>query len=102
VQANDLIALATVGRNRSRFFLELPTVFEATRLNAEQEWLFDFRHRSRASGAPGGATRDAGEPLSFLEAATAKAVSDPQFLAEGVSVSSTRTTSMPPAPARTP
>jgi tripartite-type tricarboxylate transporter receptor subunit TctC len=84
MQANDLIALATVGRNRSRFFPELPTVFEATRLNAEQEWLFDFRHQVQSLGrilvVPPGMPESR---LSFLETATAKAVSDPQFLAEG-------------------
>src|SRR5262245_8179479 len=84
VQANDIIALATVGRQRSRFFPELPTVFEATRLNADQEWLFDFRHRVQSLGrilvVPPGMPESR---LSFLEAATAKAVSDPQFLAEG-------------------
>jgi tripartite-type tricarboxylate transporter receptor subunit TctC len=84
VQANDIIALATVGRNRSRFFPELPTVFEATRLNAGQEWLFDFRHQVQSLGrilvVPPGMSEGR---LSFLEAATAKAVSDPQFLAEG-------------------
>ena len=84
VQANDIIALATVGRSRSRFFPELPTVFEATRLNADQEWLFDFRHQVQSLGrilvVPPGMPESR---LSFLEAATAKAVSDPQFLAEG-------------------
>jgi len=84
VQANDLVALATVGRSRSRFFPELPTVFEAARLNAEQEWLFDFRHQVQSLGrilvVPPGMAESR---LSFLEAATAKAVSDPQFLAEG-------------------
>jgi tripartite-type tricarboxylate transporter receptor subunit TctC len=84
VQANDLIALATVGRSRSRFFPELPTVFEATRLNADQEWLFDFRHQVQSLGrilvVPPGMPEGR---LSFLEAATTKAVSDPQFLAEG-------------------
>jgi putative tricarboxylic transport membrane protein len=84
VQANDLIALATVGRSRSRFFPELPTVFEATRLNPDQEWLFDFRHQVQSLGrilvVPPGMPDGR---LAFLEAATAKAVSDPQFLAEG-------------------
>jgi tripartite-type tricarboxylate transporter receptor subunit TctC len=84
VQANDLVALATVGRSRSRFFPELPTVFEAAGLNAEQEWLFDFRHQVQSLGrilvVPPGMAESR---LSFLEAATAKAVSDPQFLAEG-------------------
>jgi tripartite-type tricarboxylate transporter receptor subunit TctC len=84
VQANDLVALATVGRSRSRFFPELPTVFEATRLNADQEWLFDFRHQVQSLGrilvVPPGMPESR---LTFLEAATAKALNDPQFLAEG-------------------
>src|SRR5882672_11541969 len=84
VAANGSRALVTIGRNRSRFFPELPTVFEATRLNAEQEWLFDFRHQVQSLGrilvVPPGMPESR---LSFLETATAKAVSDPQFLAEG-------------------
>jgi tripartite-type tricarboxylate transporter receptor subunit TctC len=84
VQSNGLIPLATVGRHRSRFFPELPTIFEAAPLNADQLWLFDFRHAVQNLGrilvVPPGMTDSR---LAFLEAATAKAVSDPQFLAEG-------------------
>ena len=84
VQTNGLIPLATVGRNRSRFFPDLPTVFEAAKLNAEQEWLFNFRHVVQSLGrilvAPPGMAESR---LAVLEAATQRSVQDPNFLAEG-------------------
>lgn len=84
VQANGLIPLATIGRKRSRFFPDLPTIFEAIHLNAEQQWLFNFRHVVQSLGrilvAPPGMS---GSRLAFLEAATEKSVRDPDFLAEG-------------------
>jgi tripartite-type tricarboxylate transporter receptor subunit TctC len=84
VRSNGLIPLATVGRDRSRFFRDLPTIFEATKLNAQQEWLFNFRHVVQSLGrillAPPGLSDSR---LAFLEAAVAKAVKDPAFLAEG-------------------
>ncbi len=84
IQANGLIPLATIGRNRSRFFPDLPTIFEATNLDADQQWLFDFRHVVQSLGrilvVPPGMTDSR---LAFLEAAVQKAVSDPNFVAEG-------------------
>src|SRR5262245_5399655 len=84
VQSNGLVPLATVGRNRSRFFPDLPTIFEAARLDADQEWIFNFRHLAQSLGrillVPPGMT-DA--RLAHLEAAVASAVRDPAFLAEG-------------------
>jgi tripartite-type tricarboxylate transporter receptor subunit TctC len=84
VQSNGLIPLATVGQKRSRFFPELPTIFEAASLNADQQWVFNFRHLAQSLGrilvVPPGMTDSR---LAFLEAATKKAVSDPSFLAEG-------------------
>jgi tripartite-type tricarboxylate transporter receptor subunit TctC len=83
-QSDGLIPLATIGRDRSRFFPELPTIFEAVNLNTEQKWLFDFRHVVQSLGrilvVPPGMTDNR---LAFLEAATKKSVSDPSFLAEG-------------------
>jgi tripartite-type tricarboxylate transporter receptor subunit TctC len=84
VRSNGLIPLATMGRHRSRFFPDLPTIFEAAKLDPGQQWLFNFRHVVQSLGRilvapPGiGATR-----LAFLEAATAKSLKDPAFLAEG-------------------
>jgi tripartite-type tricarboxylate transporter receptor subunit TctC len=84
VQSNGLIPLVTVGRNRSRFFRDLPTIFEAAKLNADQQWLFDFRNTVQSLGrilvVPPGMTD---RRLAFLEAAVQKAVTDPKFVAEG-------------------
>ncbi|MGH6770320.1 MAG: Bug family tripartite tricarboxylate transporter substrate binding protein [Xanthobacteraceae bacterium] len=84
VRSNGLVSLATMGRNRSRFFRDLPTIFEAVKLNADQEWLFNFRHVVQSLGrilvTPPGLSDSR---LKFLEAATAKALNDPIFLAEG-------------------
>lgn len=84
VQSNGLIPLVTIGRSRSRFFPELPTIFEAASLNADQQWVFDFRHLAQSLGrillVPPGMTDSR---LAFLEAAVAKAVTDPAFVAEG-------------------
>jgi tripartite-type tricarboxylate transporter receptor subunit TctC len=83
-QSDGLIPLATIGRDRSRFFPELPTIFEAVNLNPDQKWLFDFRHVVQSLGrilvVPPGMTDSR---LAFLEAATKKSVSDSSFLAEG-------------------
>jgi tripartite-type tricarboxylate transporter receptor subunit TctC len=84
VQSNGAIALATIGRERSRHFPDLPTIFEAMKLNADQEWLMNFRHVVQSLGrilvVPPGLP--AGR-LAFLEAAVRKATSDKNFLAEG-------------------
>jgi tripartite-type tricarboxylate transporter receptor subunit TctC len=84
VQSNGLVPLVTVGRTRSRFFPDLPTIFEAAKLNADQEWIFTFRHLAQSLGrilvVPPGMTESR---RAFLEAAVKKAVGDPSFLAEG-------------------
>jgi tripartite-type tricarboxylate transporter receptor subunit TctC len=84
VRSNGLVPLATIGRNRSRFFPDLPTIFEAAKLDAEQEWIFQFRHLAQSLGrillVPPGLPESRS---TYLEAAVAKATSDPAFLAEG-------------------
>jgi len=84
VQSNGLIPLATVGQKRSRFFPKLPTIFEAAKLNPDQQWVFNFRHTAQSLGrtlvVPPGLTASR---LGFLEAAVAKVLTDPAFLAEG-------------------
>jgi tripartite-type tricarboxylate transporter receptor subunit TctC len=83
-QSNGLVPLVTVAQQRSRFFPDLPTIFEAAKLNPDQEWIFNFRHLAQSLGrillAPPGMTDSR---LAFMEAAVAKAVGDPAFLAEG-------------------
>jgi tripartite-type tricarboxylate transporter receptor subunit TctC len=84
VQSNGMIALATIGRERSRHFPDLPTIFEAMQFNPDQEWLMNFRHVVQSLGrilvVPPGLSESR---LAFLEAAVKKATSDKNFLAEG-------------------
>ncbi len=42
VRASDLHAVASMSRQRSRFFPNVPTIYEAAKLTPENEWLMDF------------------------------------------------------------
>jgi len=42
VRSNDLHAVANMSRRRSRFFPDLPTIFESVKMSAQDEWLMDF------------------------------------------------------------
>jgi tripartite-type tricarboxylate transporter receptor subunit TctC len=84
VKAGQNRAIATMARERSRFFPEIPTIFEAVKLNADQEWLFDFRATLENLG------RIIVTPpnlpparLAYLQAAVRKALSDPALIADG-------------------
>ena len=43
VKSGQAIAVAAMGRAKSRFFPDVPTIFEALKLTPEQEQWFDFR-----------------------------------------------------------
>jgi tripartite-type tricarboxylate transporter receptor subunit TctC len=83
-RANKSFALATMGGTRSRFFPDLPTIFEAVQMNADQKWLFEFRNTLHNLGrilvVPPGmpAAR-----IGYMQAAVRRALQDRQFLAEG-------------------
>jgi hypothetical protein len=73
-----------MGRTKSRFFPDAPTIFEAVKLTADQEWLFDFRSKLENLGrillvppsmAPG--------RLAALQAAVKETLIDPGLVAEG-------------------
>jgi Tripartite tricarboxylate transporter family receptor len=77
-------AVAAMGRMKSRFFPDVPTIFAALRLTADQQWLFDFRSKLEDLGrillvppnTPPGR-------LAALQAAVRETLSDPALLAEG-------------------
>ena len=77
-------AVATVGRTKSRFFPDTPTIFEAVKLDAEAQWLFDFRTAAEDLGrilvmpAKVPAAR-----LEFLRNAIKTTLADPVLMAEG-------------------
>lgn len=74
----------TMGRARSRFFPDTPVVFDAPSLDARARWLLDFRTAlddlGRILVAP---PRLPPQRLAVLQAAAAKALSDPALIAEG-------------------
>jgi tripartite-type tricarboxylate transporter receptor subunit TctC len=84
VKSGQNRAVATVGRKRSRFFPDTPTIFEAVKLNADQAWLFDFRTNIEDLGrilvVPPGMSPSR---LAFMRDAVRKALTDPDVIAEG-------------------
>lgn len=84
VRANDLHAVANMSRQRSRFFPDVPTIYEAAKLTPENEWLMDFH----------GTVQDLGRILitppkipqarmEFLRAAVKDTLADPKLREEG-------------------
>ena len=84
VKAGQNKALATMGRVKSRFFPDLPTIFEALPLDADQQWIFDLHSTAENLGrilvAP---PNMPAERLAFLRNAVKTALTDPQLVAEG-------------------
>jgi tripartite-type tricarboxylate transporter receptor subunit TctC len=88
--ANNYVAsgqqhvVAAMGRAKSRFFPDAPTIFEAVKLTADQQWLFDFRGKLEDLGRillvspnmpPG--------RLAALQAAVKQTLNEPALVAEG-------------------
>ena len=84
MRANDLHAVANMSRQRSRFFPDVPTIYEAAKLTPENEWLMDFH----------GTVQDLGRILitppkipqarmEFLRAAVKDTLADAKLREEG-------------------
>jgi tripartite-type tricarboxylate transporter receptor subunit TctC len=88
--ANNYVAsgqqhvVAAMGRVKSRFFPDAPTIFEAVKLTPDQQWLFDFRGKLENLGRillvppnmpPG--------RLATLQAAIRETLNEPALVAEG-------------------
>jgi tripartite-type tricarboxylate transporter receptor subunit TctC len=84
VKSGQAIAVAAMGRNKSRFFPDTPTIFEAVKLTPDQQWWFDFRadldDLGRILVTTPGVPADR---LAFLRDAVKKVLSDPALKAEG-------------------
>lgn len=84
VRANSASPLATMSRARSRFFRDVPTIFESYGLTPEQEWWFDFRSSVDVLGrilvVPPGMSQGR---LQYLQEAVRKALTNPELIAEG-------------------
>ena len=84
VKAGQNRALATMRRTKSRFFPDLPTIFEAVQVSPEGAALFDFHSTAENLGrilvAPPGMAPDR---LAHLQKAIDAAMHDPVLVAEG-------------------
>lgn len=84
VKSGQNKAVATMGRKKSRFFPDLPTIFEQVQLTPEQVWWFDFRATvddlGRILVTP---PNMAPARLAFLQDAVKKVLNDPELIAEG-------------------
>jgi tripartite-type tricarboxylate transporter receptor subunit TctC len=88
--ANNYVAsgqqhvVAAMGRVKSRFFPDVPTIFEALPLTPDQQWLFEFRGKLEDLGrillVPPGMS--AGR-LAYLQAAVKQTLNEPALIAEG-------------------
>ena len=77
-------AVAAMGRKRSRFFPEVPTIFETVKLDTDSAWLIDFRTAAEDLGrilvAP---PKMSPERAAFLRQAINSTLADPVLAAEG-------------------
>lgn len=84
VRAGQFRPVATMSRTRSKVFPDAPTIFEATNLAPEQQWLFDFRAGVQELGrlliTPPGVPS---ARLDFLKEAVRQAINDPGLIADG-------------------
>lgn len=80
----DARALSTMARTRSRFFPDLPTVFEMEKLSQDEEWLLDFEASFERLGRILILPPDApAARLAFVRAAIARAMHAPGLIEEG-------------------
>jgi tripartite-type tricarboxylate transporter receptor subunit TctC len=84
VKSKQNWALATISRTKSQFFIDRPTVFEATTIDPARLWAMDFLANLEGTGrllmAPPGIPP---ERLAYLQAAVKETLHIPQLVAEG-------------------
>ena len=84
VKAKQNWALATIAREKSRFFQDRPTIFEAARMDADGTWVMDFLANVEKLGriliAPPGIPP---ARLGFLQQAVKETLHNPQLIADG-------------------
>jgi tripartite-type tricarboxylate transporter receptor subunit TctC len=84
VKSSGARAVAAIARQRSRFFADVPTIFETMQLSQDQQFWFDFKATlddlGRILAAP---PKLPPERLEFLQTAVAQVLSNPDFVAEG-------------------
>jgi tripartite-type tricarboxylate transporter receptor subunit TctC len=84
VKAKQNFALATIGRQKSRWCLDRPTISEAVKLDAEGTWLIDFLTGVEELGRVMILPPDMPKArLAFLQEVLREVLHDPQLIAEG-------------------
>ena len=82
-----LLPFASLVRERSPYFTDVPTIFEQVDLTADQAWWIDFHEKmgkiGRAFVAPPSVP---GDRVAYLRQAFAEILSDPEFIAEAKKV----------------
>ena len=86
-QGGELVAFASLVRERSPYFPDVPTIFEQVDLTPDKAWWIDFHAKmgkiGRAFAAPPGMPEDR---IGYLRQVFAKILSDPKFIAEAKKV----------------
>jgi tripartite-type tricarboxylate transporter receptor subunit TctC len=84
VKSKQNWALATMSREKSRFFPDRPTIFEAAKMDADQTWVMDFLANVEKLGriliAPPGMPP---ARLAYLQEAIKVTLHNPQLIADG-------------------
>jgi tripartite-type tricarboxylate transporter receptor subunit TctC len=84
VKGGLMRAIAAMGRKRSQFFPDVPTIFELEKLPPDQAWAFDFHSTVEDLGrilvAPPAIPASR---LAFLQNAIKTALTNPELVAEG-------------------
>ena len=85
IKANpELRMIAVMGRKRSRFFPDIPAIFDIAKLNDEQAWLIDFHAAVEDLGRLFVTTPNVPEArLAVLRAAVERAMKTPALIEEG-------------------
>lgn len=84
VQAKQAVPVTCMSAERSRFFPEVKTIYQAVNLTPEQKWWFDFDstlyNMARILVTTPGVSE---ERLAFLRAAVKNVLTDPKVIAQG-------------------
>jgi tripartite-type tricarboxylate transporter receptor subunit TctC len=84
VRSGQNWALATISREKSRFFQDRPTIFQAAKMDADQTWVMDFLANVEKLGrilvAPPGIPP---ARLAYLQEAVKITLANPQLIADG-------------------
>ena len=84
IKAGQSRAIAVVSKPRTRFFPQMPTVFEGAELTSEQSWWLSARAEVDALGRIILASpRIPADRLAYLQSIVRKVLTDPALLAEG-------------------